>query len=182
MNATWAKFTEAYQKLADEKAIPKTLAIQPFGIELPGIGKVLLVATTWVGQDQEEGKRWTEKIALLGNCVVKLSKPTTLLDFVEENEKLVAWGSYGRVHTISFKRYTPTTAAILAKHTSLLPGGGVAISNHILRSPKPNEQSVFGNRISHHMIELVSDSWSHFLLGQVVFSNKKDSCSSYNPS
>ncbi|KAI3325061.1 FAD-binding domain-containing protein [Xylariaceae sp. AK1471] len=156
MNAAWANFTGAYQKLADEKAIPEALSLQPFGIELPGVGKVLLVAATWVGQDQEEGNQWMEKLASLGHCVMKLSKPTTLLSYCEENEKLVAWGSYGRVHTISFKRYTSTTAAILARHTSLLPGGGAGISNHMLRSPKPNEQSVFGNRTSHHMIELCS--------------------------
>jgi hypothetical protein len=156
INATWATFAEAYQGLADEKAIPAALYVQPFGIELPGVGKVLLVAATWVGQDQEEGNRWTEKIASLGSCVMKLSKPTTLLSYCEENEKLVAWGSHGRVHTISFKRYTPETVAVLAKYTSLLPGGGTAISNHILRSPQPSERSVFGNQTSHHMIELCS--------------------------
>lgn len=156
INTAWATFTQMYQKLEDEKVIPDSLSLHPFGTQLPGIGKVLLVATTWVGQDREEGERWTEKIASLGNCVIKLSKPTTLLSYCEENERLVARGSLGRVHTISIARYTPKTAAILAKYTASIPGDGVIISDHILRAPKPNEDSVFGNRAAHHVLEFCS--------------------------
>ncbi|KAI1262435.1 FAD-binding domain-containing protein [Xylariaceae sp. FL1019] len=158
MDATWSTYTQGYQKLADEHSLPDALALQEFALELPGVGKAFIVAATWVDENQEEGNKWIDKIASLGNCIMKMTKPMTLLQLLEENEKLLVFGQYGRVHTLSFKKFTPKTTAILAKYTNLLPGGGTGISIHALRSPKPNEESVFGNRTDHHMLELISST------------------------
>ena len=46
----------------------------------------------------------------------------------------------------------------MAKYGKLIPGGGTALSVHTLRSPKPSEESVFGSRVNHLMIEIIAVS------------------------
>lgn len=136
--------------------MPRALALQPFGIELPGLGKVVAVAATWVDADQEEGKRWIAKIAAFGNCIMNNPEPKSVSAFIAFNESLVTYGSYGRVHTLNIAKYTARTAEILAKYTESLPGGGMAVSLHSLRTPSPSDESVFGARVDHNMVELIS--------------------------
>ncbi|KAI0157630.1 FAD-binding domain-containing protein [Xylariaceae sp. FL1272] len=121
MDATWSTYMQWYQKLADERGLPDALSLQKFSLKLPGTGKTLMIGATWKpssDEDQEEGNKWIDKIASVGNCIMKMTKPMTLLDLLKEIEKLLVFGQYGRVHTLSFKKLTPKTTAILAKYAN----------------------------------------------------------------
>ncbi|KAI1343775.1 FAD-binding domain-containing protein [Xylariaceae sp. FL0016] len=166
LTATWKSYTEGYEAMMTSGDAPRALQLQPFGIELPHLGKVLAISATWASADQEEGKKWFAKVATFGNCLMNNPEPRS-----------VAAGSWGRAYTLNLRRYTPETAAVLAKHTALLPGGGIAMSLHSLRpSPDPSPStSVFGARVAHVMLELIAmtpqrdmqalgDAWSSDLI------------------
>lgn len=76
--------------------------------------------------------------------------------YAEDNEKLVAFGVYGRSYTMNLKKWTPASVSTLAKYSHSVPVGSAMISIHSLRSPKPTDESVFGAREDHHMVEIVS--------------------------
>ncbi|KAI0452250.1 FAD-binding domain-containing protein [Xylaria acuta] len=113
---------------SNKRAIRDPLYFRLFGIWLLGLGMIPFVAATWGGRDQE-GNRWTEKIASLDNCGIKLSKSTTLPRYYEENKSQShrgPQGPQGRIRAISFKRH----------------------------EAKPGEQSVFASEAPPQMNEL----------------------------
>ncbi|KAI1115592.1 FAD-binding domain-containing protein [Nemania sp. NC0429] len=156
LKAAWTNYGEGYEKLVAAEPLPRALQLQPFGIELPGLGKVFAVGATWADADQEEGKKWFAKIAALGTCIMNNPEPKSVAAFTAFNETLVVYGSYGQSFTANLNRYTAKTAEVLAKYTGLIPGGGIAFSIHSLRAPAENEKSVFGSRFDHLMLELVA--------------------------
>lgn len=156
LKKAWTEFAEGHEKLVAAEPLPRALQLQPFGIELPGLGKVLAVAATWADADQEEGKKWFGKIAALGTCIMNNPEPKSVSAFTAFNESLVVYGSYGRTYTMNLRKYSPKVAEVLAKYTGLIPGGGIAVSVHSLRAPAPSESSVFGARVDHLMLELVA--------------------------
>ncbi|TRX89925.1 hypothetical protein FHL15_009197 [Xylaria flabelliformis] len=156
LKATWASFAEGYEKLVAAEPLPRALQLQLFGFELPGLGKVLAIGATWADADQEEGKKWFDKIAALGPCIMNNPEPKSVAAFTEFNETLIVYGSYGRGYTLNLSKYSAKTAEVLAKCTSLIPGGGIAWSIHSLRAPAPSKESVFGSRVDHLMLEFVA--------------------------
>ncbi|KAF2969151.1 hypothetical protein GQX73_g4413 [Xylaria multiplex] len=156
LKTAWTTYAEGYEKLVAEEPLPRALQLQPFGIELPGLGKVLAIGATWADADQEEGKKWFGKIAALGTCILNNPEPKSVSAFAAFNETLVVYGSYGRGYTLNLGKYSTKMAEVLAKYTSLIPGGGIAISVHSLRAPAPSTESVFGSRVDHLMVELVA--------------------------
>lgn len=87
---------------------------------------------------------------------MNMTEAKTATKYAEDNEKLMAYGVYGRSYTVNPKKWTPASMSALAKYSQSVPGGNAMISIHSLRSPKPNENCVFGAREDHHMIEIVS--------------------------
>ncbi|KAI1503402.1 FAD-binding domain-containing protein [Biscogniauxia marginata] len=156
LKATWSSYTDGYEKLLAEQPLPRALQLQPFGIELPNLGKVLAVGATWTAADHEEGRKWMNKVASFGNCLMNNPEPRSVTTYTEFNETLLTFGSYGRGYTLNVKKYTPEMAEVMAKYTASIPGGGIAVSIHMLRAPSPSEESVFGSRVEHHMVELVA--------------------------
>lgn len=156
LEATWTSYAENYEKFVAQETLPSALQLQPFGIELPGLGKVLAVGATWTAANHADGREWIAKIANLGNCLMNNPEPRAVKDYVEFNETLITFGSYGRGYTLNIQRYTRQTAEVLAHYTASIPGGGIAMSLHMLRAPAPGEPSVFGSRVEHHMVELVA--------------------------
>lgn len=152
MKSIWTSLTEAYHDL------PAALCVQLFAMEFPQIGKVLGAIATWADDDHEEGRKWIDKFASIGNCIVNATEAKTLHKYGEDNEKLVAWGVHGRSYTLSLKSWTPESVSVLAKYSESVPSGGAMISVHSLRSPDLSEESnsVFGARQDHHMVEIVS--------------------------
>ncbi|KAI0115636.1 hypothetical protein GGR51DRAFT_576675 [Nemania sp. FL0031] len=156
LKTAWTNYAEGYEKLIAAEPLPRALQLQPFGIELPGLGKVLAIGATWADADQEEGKKWFSKIAALGTCIMNNPEPKSVSAFTAFNETLVVYGSYGRAYTLNLDKYTKKSAEVLAKYTELIPGGGIAVSVHSLRAPAASKESVFGSRVDHLMIELVA--------------------------
>lgn len=159
LKATWTSYMEGYEKLlaSESSPLPRALGLQPFGIELPTLGKVFAVGATWTSDDHDAGRQWFAKVASLGTCLLNKPEPRSVAAYTAINEALVTYGSYGRCYTLNLARYTPKTAVVLAKHTARIPsGGGIALSLHALRAPASGEASVFGARVPHHMLELVT--------------------------
>ncbi|KAI0403717.1 hypothetical protein F4802DRAFT_284314 [Xylaria palmicola] len=156
LKAAWTTYAAGYEKLVTQEPLPRALQLQPFGIELPGLGKVLAIGATWADADQEEGKKWFDKIAALAPCIMNNPESKSMSAFTAFNETLVVYGSYGRSMTLNLSRYSAKTAEVLAKYTDLIPGGGIALSVHSLRAPEPSEESVFGSRVDHIMLEVIS--------------------------
>ncbi|KAI0594720.1 FAD-binding domain-containing protein [Biscogniauxia sp. FL1348] len=157
LSKAWTTYTEGFEKLVAQQPLPRALQVQAFGIELPGLGKVLAIGVTWAADNHEEGREWFNKIASLGTkCLMNNPETKSVAAYTEFNESLVTYGSYGRGYTISVKKYTPKLAEVLARYTASIPGGGIALSLHMLRAPSPSKESVFGSRVEHHMVELVA--------------------------
>ncbi|KAL1864703.1 hypothetical protein Daus18300_007505 [Diaporthe australafricana] len=152
MQSTWTSFTEGIRGLT----LPPALQIQLGAKEFPGIGKVLAAIVTWVDDNHGDGRKMIDQIATFGNCIVNMTEAKTMVKYAEDNEKLVAYGVYGRSYTLNLKELTPTSVNLLAKYSASLPGGNAMISIYTLRSPKPNENSVFGARENHRMVEILS--------------------------
>lgn len=138
MKSVWTSLTEGIHGLS----LPAALQIQLFAVDFPQLGKVLAAISTWIDGDHEDGRKWIDKIASLGNCIVNMTDAKTVAKYGEDTEKLVHCGV------------------------------------HSLRSPKPNEESVFGARQDHHMIEIVSmtadpslegeaSEWGHTLVQEI---------------
>jgi hypothetical protein len=153
---TWNVFANRYNELQENEGVPDALQFQQFAMEYPGFGKVFSIGVTWADQDESEGLRWIEKVAGLGDCINISTQSVTMNQFTLNQEAVTPWPAYGRSHSISLKELTVTTLAVLANYSSLIPGGGTGLALHELRHPKPNNASVFGNRRSHHMIEILS--------------------------
>ncbi|TGJ80430.1 hypothetical protein E0Z10_g8337 [Xylaria hypoxylon] len=156
LKSAWTNYAEGYEKLVAKESLPRALQLQPFGIELPGLGKVLGIGATWADADQEDGKKWFAKIAALGNCILNNPEPKSVSAFTAFNEALVVYGSYGRAYTLNLNKYSTKMADVLAKYTSLIPGGGMGISVHSLRAPVPSTESLFSSRVDHLMIEVIA--------------------------
>lgn len=152
MEAGWTNLTEGVQALD----LPPALKVQFFSMEFPQLGNVFAAIITWVDDDHDKGRKWIEEIASLGKCIVNMAEEKTLTKYTEDNENLVHYGVHGRSYTLSLKRYTPKSVEVLAKYSKTVPGSKAMISIHTLSSPKPNEESVFGARETHHMVEIVA--------------------------
>lgn len=152
MQSIWKSLTEGIDGLT----LPPALQIQLFATDFPGMGKVLAAIVTWANDNHEEGREWIEQIAGFGNCIVNMTEAKTLSKYAEDNEKLVPYGVYGRSFTLNLKKWTPTSVKALAKHSHSIPAGNATITIHSLRSPRPNEDSIFGARQDHHLVEIVS--------------------------
>ncbi|KAH6874906.1 hypothetical protein B0T10DRAFT_541011 [Thelonectria olida] len=153
--AAMFSYAEYYEKLIATGELPAALQLQPMTVEMPNIGMAFAVMASWSGPD-EEGRLWIKKIAGAAPLLFEATQSITLLEFLDNNEKLVTWPSYGRTFTVSIKRWTPKTMEILAKYSSTAPGGSLAVSVHSLRSPQPSETSVFGSRLDHHVLEIIA--------------------------
>ncbi|KAI6778747.1 6-hydroxy-D-nicotine oxidase [Emericellopsis cladophorae] len=127
-----------------------------FAMDFPGAGKVLSAIPTWASEDHDEGRKWIEKVASLGTCIMNTTDAKTPATYAEDNEKLAPYGVYGRSFTLNVREFTEETSRVLAEYSEQVPSGNCMISVHSLRLPKENEDSVFGAREVHHMVEMVS--------------------------
>lgn len=152
MQSIWKSLTGGIDGLK----LPPALQIQLFATDFPGMGKVLAAIVTWASDKHGEGRKWIDQIAGFGNCIVNMTEAKTVSKYAEDNEKLVPYGVYGRSFTLNLKQWTTASVNALAKYSQLIPTGNATITIHSLRSPKPNDDSVFGARRDHHLIEIVS--------------------------
>ncbi|KAH8669115.1 hypothetical protein BX600DRAFT_511155 [Xylariales sp. PMI_506] len=158
LETPWSNYGAAYQRILSDPTFPRSLGLQPMVSELPGLGYNFAVVATWAGSDHSEGRGWIDKIAASGNCTTKSIYATTVSEHNDMIEKTLVYGSHGRGFTLCFKNFTPRTVELLAKHSKLLPGGRTCMIINELRRPEPNENSVFGAREQHCVLDLIAFS------------------------
>ncbi|VTT58713.1 unnamed protein product [Fusarium fujikuroi] len=155
LEAALVLYNQYYEGLLTSGNLPTQLQLQPMISKQPGHSASLLVLATWHGEDIGEGHRWIKDLAGATACVMETTQEITLTEFLEANEKLVAWPSYGRVYTLNVKKLTNRLITILAKNSTNAPGGGMIFTYQSLLSTQDSEhKSVFGTRVSHHMLEI----------------------------
>lgn len=116
-----------------------------------------MVLLCWSGEDLSEGRGWIDKIAALGTCVMNNVQETTWPEHCEANEKMAGAGGYGRAWSVNLRELSATTAAILAKHNTLIPGPGMLFSAQITRGSE-GRVSGFQPRETHYWLEIVGFS------------------------
>ncbi|KAI2634029.1 FAD-binding domain-containing protein [Xylaria nigripes] len=157
LKTAWTNYVTGYQKLTAQEALPLQLQVHPYGLKLPNLGTIFAVIAVWADEDHEEGKRWFNKIAGMGKCIMNDPQPTSASNFVTFNESMVVYGCYGRVYTLNLSKYTVKTAEVLAKYNALLPAEGITLSLHNYRASMPSAMaSVFNIRQPHHMCEFIA--------------------------
>lgn len=155
LEATITTYNQHYEHLLAAQELPDCLQLQPTITQIPNIGTVFGAMVTWYGENKEEGYAWIESFAKAGTCVMEATQETTLAEVLKERDNLVTWPSYGRLFTLSVRRLTERTITVLARHCPQAPGGGFIFSHHTLRSSQaPAQESVFGARTRHHMLEI----------------------------
>ncbi|KAH7191829.1 uncharacterized protein B0J16DRAFT_410603 [Fusarium flagelliforme] len=150
---TLTSYTNYYENLLAKNQLPIHLQLQPFILEIPNLGTVLMIGATWHG-DKEEGHSWIKNIASAAHCIMQSTEETTMAELLEKNDKAFAGPFLGRVFTVSFKTLTPKTVSVLGKYSLNAPGGGAMFAYHTLLSAQEPVKSVFGTRARHHMLEI----------------------------
>ncbi|KAJ4024586.1 hypothetical protein NW752_003152 [Fusarium irregulare] len=151
--STLSAYTDYYENLLATNQLPVYLQLQPFILEIPNLGTVLMIGATWHG-DKEEGHAWIKNIASAAPCIMQSTEETTMAELLAKNDKAFAGPFFGRVFTVSFKTLTPKTISILSKYSANAPGGGAMFAYHTLLSAQEPVKSVFGTRARHHMLEI----------------------------
>lgn len=117
------------------------------------------MSAIWASHDHEEGRKWFDKIAALGDCAANVVQAVTMHAYTEHHEKMIPYGVYGRARTLNLRRLTPKTVEILAKHNALIPGPGCLFAAQLHRDPGQVEKSVFALREEHYWLEIVATAF-----------------------
>ncbi|KAF3764480.1 FAD-binding domain-containing protein [Cryphonectria parasitica EP155] len=154
MEATWARLTTGL----DSSDHPPELKLQTFSTDFPGMGPALACVVTWVSDDHRLGREWIDKVAAAGGkCLVSHTEAKTPTAYAVDNEKLVVWGVHGRSYTLNLRKWTPASVAVLAEFSRSVARGGM-IAVHALSRARESDQSVFGAREDHLVIEIIATS------------------------
>ncbi|KAA8644054.1 FAD-binding oxidoreductase [Aspergillus tanneri] len=156
ISKVFVDFNAAYQKLL-EKGIPPQLTIQQAVFNAPH-GRLFAAILAWSGDNIEEGKHWSDQIASLGPLLMNTVAETTIPDWFAGSAALVPLSVYGSSRTLNVNHITPELAEAIARNLPTLPSDpGTMISIHQLRGPSaaPKDNSVFGAREPHYMLEIL---------------------------
>jgi hypothetical protein len=150
LEAAWVNLTTALQK----QELPDAMQVQFMFLEYPGKGKVFGIAATWSSGDVEQGRIEMDKLAALGLCISDHREVKTPTQYLEDNDAVIPYGVYGRCFTLSIKKLTLQTAAVLAKYSSKLPSPSSMLWTHALRRPIETVDSVFGGKTAHLILDI----------------------------
>lgn len=148
-------FNSWYEDQLERGEIPDALQVQPAMLEIPQMGMSFVILATWTGADADEGHDWIKKVASVQPCIMEQTQALPLAEYLENNEKLIMYPSYGKSFTVSLRRLTPEAIIALSNFSKIAPGGSMSFSVHTLRFDCPSEVSAFSSREAHHMIEIM---------------------------
>ncbi|KAJ0424376.1 FAD-binding domain-containing protein [Aspergillus carlsbadensis] len=162
------KFEEGYRTLSSEgQGLPAALGIHQVVLNFPTATFGVLVL--WADEDIKAGEAWVDKICALGPVASRTVTGTTPLAWLDEQSKLVAQSTQGRMWTVNLRRITDEVARVIGDFT----GNGrfpadphVLFDIHELRAGSPSvgsetragagagKDSVFNARDPHFVIEI----------------------------
>ncbi|KAL2819395.1 D-lactate dehydrogenase [Aspergillus granulosus] len=156
------KFNDGYRALSAQ-GLPAALSLSQAVLNLPTPTFGLLFM--WASEEIETGEAWVEKICSLAPVVSRTVKETTPLDWLDEQYKLVAQETRGRLWSLNIRQITDEVAGVIGDFTSRLPADPHTLFNiHELRTGSPSvsaagknehaDSSVFNARVPHFLIEI----------------------------
>ncbi|KAL3485112.1 hypothetical protein BJX62DRAFT_217720 [Aspergillus germanicus] len=155
------KFEEGYRALSkDGQGLPAALGLHQVVLNFPTPTFGVLVM--WADEDIETGEKWVDKICDLGPVVSRNVTQTTPLAWLEEQSKLVAQSTQGRMWTVNLRQITDKVAGVIGEFTSRFPADPhVLFDLHELRAVSPSavgagvgKDSVFNAREPHFVVEI----------------------------
>jgi FAD/FMN-containing dehydrogenase len=160
------EFSRGYRALSKEE-LPAALGLHQVVLNFPTPTFGVLVM--WADADIETGEKWVDKICDLGPVVSRNVTQTTPLAWLEEQSKLVAQSTQGRMWTVNLRQITDEVAGVIGEFTSRFPADPHALFDlHELRAVSPfaaasgaGKDSVFIAREPHFVVEIcptVSDA------------------------
>ncbi|OJJ51659.1 hypothetical protein ASPZODRAFT_127775 [Penicilliopsis zonata CBS 506.65] len=153
---TFTEFNAAYRQILND-GLPPALTIQQAALNAP-TGRVFGVIFAWSSDDVEEGQRWREKIAGLGNPIMNTVAVVDIPTWLAGNQALVASSGYGFSHSGNLYRITPEVTETIGRNLAQMPfDPATMFVIHPLRGPSaaPREDSVFASREPHFMLEIL---------------------------
>jgi hypothetical protein len=162
------KFENGYRALSnEEEGLPTPLGLHQVVLNFPTPTFGVLVM--WADEDIETGEKWVDRICDFGPVVSRNVTQTTPLAWLEEQSKLVAESTQGRMWTLNLRQITDEVAGVIGEFTSRFPADPhVLFDLHELRAVSPSaaasgagKDSAFNAREPHFVVEIsptVSDA------------------------
>jgi FAD/FMN-containing dehydrogenase len=153
------EFSQGYRALSSE-GVPAALGVHQVVLNFPTPTFGVLVM--WADEDLAGGEKWVDKICQLAPVVSRTVVPTTPLAWLEEQSKLVAQSTQGRMWTVNLRQITDEVAGVIGQFTSRFPADPHALFDlHELRAASPSaaasgagKDSVFNARDPHFVVEI----------------------------
>lgn len=155
--SAFRNFTRDYNNLWAD-GVPPALGVQPVVVNLGNHGRQFGIIFVWSSPDTEEGQVYLQKVAALGNETMRTISQITVQEWMAMNKSLVPYGVYGHDTSVSVSRVTDEIAEVIGRNLAEMPSDpSTMFSWHELRGPSTNadEESVFGAREPHYVIELL---------------------------
>lgn len=155
--SAFQSFTKAYNNLW-ANGVPSELGVQPVVFNMSGYGRQFGVIVVWSSPDTELGQTYLDKVATLGKETMRTVSEMTVPEWMENNSGLVPYGVYGYNTSVSVRKVTDEIAEVIGKNLAKMPSDlSTMFAWHELRGPStnPHEDSVFGAREPHYVLELL---------------------------
>jgi hypothetical protein len=137
---------------------PDELTVQPGIVSAPDGSPAVLVSPTWCG-DPDQGEKMVERLHGLGTPLVSQVARVPYGDLLKQFDPFVLNGQHYAARTRSVERVTPAVTAelIAAGEDRTSPLSGIFIHHfHGAAARVPLEETAFGLRRDHRMIEIVA--------------------------
>lgn len=159
ISSVFQNFNAGYQELAT-KGLPLELTVQQmFFNALPG--RVYGIGFMWSSDDMESGHIWCQRMAALGPVVMNTVKAIAIPEWLGATAGLVPSSVYGSSQTHNVRKMSNQVTDIIGRHLQRMPSDPATMfSIHELRghSAHANNESVFGTREPHFMLEIIGCS------------------------
>lgn len=156
MTSTIKKFSEGYQAM-EKKGLPAALGIQRSIVVTP-MGKCFIAGFMWSSPDLDEGRRYLEEISSLGTVIHNGVEVTTVPPWQQGGDSFCPKSAHGGLCTINIRDFTNEANEVIGEAAAKMPDDPYCLmSFHQLRGPsaQANNESVFGTRTPHYMVEFI---------------------------
>lgn len=152
----FTKFNTEYQKLSAE-GLPTQLSVQQMVVNSPH-GRLFGIGFMWSSEDVETGQIWVKKFESLGTVIMNTVAVTTIPVWLNAIAAMCPTKLCGQSRTHNLRHITEEVSEIIGSGLEIMPSNPATMfSIHELRGPSVslNEESVFGTRVPHFMLEIL---------------------------